>query len=185
MIHLPNGTFITPERVVLLCVLSVWISCCSENLVPGCGIAVGLWDTVRWLPAEDFQDKVWITCSRWRKIQFGPLKNISGYSRNPCSLNRERDAACLMLWECLLRDRCLKPYRIMTIHWLMARRRPWRTHVCSPYRRTRHLLLRFLCRKEPCRQHEELGSKRSVSFPVQRTRVTWVTQNVLFHRFTY
>ncbi len=38
-------------------------------------------------------------------------------------------AACFTLWERLLRDRCLKPYRITPIHWLMARRRPWRTHV--------------------------------------------------------
>lgn len=52
VIHLPNGTFVTPERVVLLCVLSFWISCCSENLVPGCGIAVGLRDTVRWLHCD-------------------------------------------------------------------------------------------------------------------------------------
>ncbi len=57
-------------------------------------------------------------------------------------------AACFTLWERLLRDRCLKPYRITPIHWLMARRRPWRTHVVSPYRRTRHLLLRFLCLHE-------------------------------------
>ncbi len=77
------------------------------------------------------------------------------------------------------------PYRIMPIHWLMARRRPWRAHVVSLYRRTRHLLLRFLCRKEPCRQCEELGSERSVSFPIKRTRVTWVTRDVLYHRFTY
>ncbi len=73
----------------------------------------------------------------------------------------------------------------MAIHWLMARRRPWRTHFVSLYRRTRHLLLRFLCWKEPYRQREELGSKRSVSFPIQQTRVTRVTRDVLFHRFTY
>ncbi len=30
----------------------------------------------------------------------------------------------------------------------MARRRPWRTHVVSLYRRMRHLLLRFLCLRE-------------------------------------
>ncbi len=52
----------------------------------------------------------------------------------------------------------------------MARRRLWRNHVVSLYWRTRHPLLRFLCRKELCRQREELGSKRSVSFPIQRTR---------------
>ncbi len=77
------------------------------------------------------------------------------------------------------------PYRITPINWLMVRRRPWRTHVVSLYRRMRHLLLRFLCRKEPCRQREELGSERSVSFPIKRTRVTWVTRDVLYHRFTY
>ncbi len=49
----------------------------------------------------------------------------------------------------------------------MARRRLWRNDVVRSYWRTRHPLLRFLCRKEPCRQREELGSKRSVSFPIQ------------------
>ncbi len=66
----------------------------------------------------------------------------------------------------------------------MARRHLWRNHVVSLYCRTRHPLLRFLCRKELCRQREELGSKRSVSFPIQRTRVMRVTRDVLFHRFT-
>lgn len=75
VIHLPNGTFVTPEWVVLLCVLCVRVSCCGENLVPGCGIAVGLWDTVRWLPAEDLQNKAWITHSRWRKLKSLFFKN--------------------------------------------------------------------------------------------------------------
>ncbi len=64
---------------------------------------------------------------------------------------------------------CLKPIYNL-IHWLMAR--------------TCHLLLRFLCRKRTCQQRKELGSKRSVSFPIQWTRVTRVTRDVLFHRFT-
>ncbi len=58
------------------------------------------------------------------------------------------------------------------------------SYVTSLYWRTRHLLLRFLCQKGPCRQRNELGSKRSVSFPIQRTRVMRVTRDVLFHRFT-
>ncbi len=57
-----------------------------------------------------------------------------------------------------------------------------RNDVVRSYWRTRHPLLRFLCRKESCRQREKLGSERSVSFPIQRTRVTWVTRDVLFHR---
>ncbi len=52
--------------------------------------------------------------------------------------------------------------------------------VASLYRRTCHLLLRFLCRKGPCRQREELGSKCSISFPIQRTRDMQVTRNFLF-----
>ncbi len=81
-----------------------------------------------------------------------------------------------------LRTESENPYRITPIHWLMARRRLWRNDVVRSYWRTRHPLLRFLCRKESCRQREELGSKRSVSFPTQRTRVTQVTRDVLFHR---
>ncbi len=76
----------------------------------------------------------------------------------------------------------LNAYRITPIHWLMARRHLWRNDVVRSYWRTRHPLLRFLCRKEPCRQREELGSIRSVSFPIQRTRVMRVTRDVLFHR---
>ncbi len=86
--------------------------------------------------------------------------------------------------ECPLRDRVWNLYRITPIHWLMARRHLWRNDVVRSYWRTRHPLLRFLCRKEPCRQREELGSKRSISFPIQRTRVTRVTRDVLFHRWT-
>ncbi len=111
------------------------------------------------------------------------IENVSGYSRNPCSLNRERDAALTAsgtptAWP------SLNPYRITPIHWLMARRHLWRNDVVRSYWQTRHPLLRFLCRKEPCRQREELGSIRSVSFPIQRTRVTRVTRDVLFHRWT-
>ncbi len=115
-------------------------------------------------------------CEQWFESE-----NVSGYSRNPCSLNRERDIALNAsgtpsAWP------SLSPYRITPIHWLMARRLLWRNDVVRSYWRTRHPLLRFLCRKEPCRQREELGSKRSVSFPIQRTRVTRVTRDVLFHR---
>ncbi len=77
------------------------------------------------------------------------------------------------------------PYRITPIHWLMAQKPPSTFSRRIFYWRTRHLLLRFLCRKGPCRQREELGSKRGVSFPIQRTRVTRVNQDVLFHRFTW
>ncbi len=77
------------------------------------------------------------------------------------------------------------PYRITPIHWLMAQKPPSTFSRRIFYWRTQHLLLRFLCRKGPCRQREELGSKRSVSFLIQRTRVTRVNQDVLFYRFTW
>ncbi len=113
--------------------------------------------------------------------------------RLSCRKTSRVTCVTLVLWvgnETLrwtLRERPLRtesenPYRITPIHWLMARRRLWRNDVVRSYWRTRHPLLRFLCRKESCRQREELGSKRSVSFPTQRTRVTQVTRDVLFHR---
>ncbi len=108
------------------------------------------------------------------------IENVSGYSRNPCSL-KEQDTA-LNASGTPTAWRSLNPYRITPIHWLMARRRLWRNDVVRSYWLTRHPLLRFLCRKEPCRQREELGSERSVSFPIQRTRVMRVTRDVLFHR---
>lgn len=51
VVHLADGTFVTPERVVILRVFGVGISCCGEDLVPGCGVAVGLRNAVRGLPA--------------------------------------------------------------------------------------------------------------------------------------
>ncbi len=110
--------------------------------------------------------------------------NVSGYSRNPCSLIRERDAAWVFTvwerpWACRLSEAHIGLRQL--IGW-------WREshpcHVVTLYWRTCHLLLRFLCWKDSCRQHEELGSKCSVSFPIQRTRVMRVTRDVLYQRFT-
>ncbi len=108
----------------------------------------------------------------------------------PCSTSWATGKLVLWIGNETLRSLALRignafrvsPYRITPIHWLMARCRLWRNDVVRSYWRTRHPLLRFLCRKEPCRQREELGSERSVSFPIQRTRVTRVTRDVLFHR---
>lgn len=58
VVHLPNGTFVTPERVVVLRVFRFGVSRCGEDLVPGRCIAVRLWNTVRWLPRE--QNNVWL-----------------------------------------------------------------------------------------------------------------------------
>ncbi len=93
-------------------------------------------------------------------------ENVSGYSRNPCSLNRERGAALSLhaLGTPLGVPIVWNPYRIMPIHWLMAWMPPSTFSRRILYWRMRHLLLRFLCRNGPCRKREELGSKCSVSF---------------------
>ncbi len=78
-------------------------------------------------------------------------------------------------WACRLSEALIESCQF--IGWLCGCHLR-RSHIVSLYRRTHHLLLRFLCRKGPCRQREELGSKRSVSFPIQRTRVTRVTRDV-------
>ncbi len=78
-------------------------------------------------------------------------------------------SVCPIVWS---------PYRITSIHWLMVRRRSWRTHVASLYGRI--YSSDFSAEKIP------IGSVRSlVSLPIKRTRVTRVTQDVLYHRFTY
>ncbi len=110
-------------------------------------------------------------------VLVGDDKNISGYLLNPCFLNRERDALGTALGVSIVWN----PYRITPIHWLMA----WMPSSAF----LRRLLILANAQsapcpwKGPCRQREELGSKRSISFPIQRTRVTRVTQDVLFNRF--
>lgn len=49
MVDFPNGALVTPERVVVLSVFRVGISGSCEDLVPECGVAVCVGDTVRWL----------------------------------------------------------------------------------------------------------------------------------------
>lgn len=58
MVHLPDGAFVTPKRVVVLCVLGVRVPRCGEDLVPGCCVAVRLRNTVRRLPGG--QNDVWL-----------------------------------------------------------------------------------------------------------------------------
>lgn len=50
VVHLPNGTFVTPKRIVVLGVFGVRVACRGEDLVPGCCVAVRLWNAVRRLP---------------------------------------------------------------------------------------------------------------------------------------
>ena len=53
MVDFPNGTLITPERIVVLSIFRVGISGSCEDLVPERGVAVCVGDTVRWLTAGE------------------------------------------------------------------------------------------------------------------------------------
>lgn len=52
VVHLADGSFVTPEGVVVLTVLGVRVSDCGEHLVPRRGIGVRLRHAVRRLPAN-------------------------------------------------------------------------------------------------------------------------------------
>lgn len=52
VVHFANGSFVTPEGVVVLTVLGIWVADRGEHLVPRCGIGVRLWHAVWWLPAN-------------------------------------------------------------------------------------------------------------------------------------
>lgn len=52
MVDFPNGTLITPERIVVLSIFRVGISGSCEDLVPERGVAVCVGDTVRWLNSD-------------------------------------------------------------------------------------------------------------------------------------
>lgn len=52
VVHLANGSFVTPEGVVVLAVLGVGVTDRGEHLVPGRGVGVRLWHAVRRLPAK-------------------------------------------------------------------------------------------------------------------------------------
>lgn len=52
VVHFANGSFVTPEGVVVLTVLGIWVADRGEHLVPRCGVGVRLWHAVWWLPAN-------------------------------------------------------------------------------------------------------------------------------------
>lgn len=52
MVHLADGSFITPEGIVVLAVLSIRVADCGEHLVPRSGIGVCLWHAVWWLHCD-------------------------------------------------------------------------------------------------------------------------------------
>lgn len=68
MVHLADCSLVTPEGVVVLTVLGIWITDCGEHLVPRRGIGVCLWHTVWWLPTNQNTDWCWLelwSCSHY------------------------------------------------------------------------------------------------------------------------
>lgn len=61
VVHLADGSFVTPEGVVVLAVLGVRVSHCGEQLVPRRGVGVRLWYAVRRLPVKpNAQSADWV-----------------------------------------------------------------------------------------------------------------------------
>lgn len=60
VVDFADGAFVTPEGVVVLAVLGIRVTDRGEQLVPGCGVGVGLRDAVGGLPANQ---KLFYVCS--------------------------------------------------------------------------------------------------------------------------
>lgn len=52
MVDFADGALITPERIIVLSIFCVGVSGSCEDLVPECGVAVCVGDTVRWLNSD-------------------------------------------------------------------------------------------------------------------------------------
>lgn len=57
VVHFADGSFVTPEGIIVLTVLGVWVADRSEHLVPGGGVGVRLRNAVWWLPVNGNKDR--------------------------------------------------------------------------------------------------------------------------------
>lgn len=62
VVHLANGSFVTPEGVVVLTVLGIRVADCGEHLVPRCGIGVCLRHAVWRLPTNQSKRLMFVDC---------------------------------------------------------------------------------------------------------------------------
>ncbi len=92
-------------------------------------------------------------------------ENVSGYSHNPCSLNRERDAAFAAKLLTLPTGFFSREKSEEQMSGAALRHQPihWRDSIW------------VLDNRHAQRRSQSVRSSRSVSFPIQRTRVTRVT----------
>ncbi len=104
-------------------------------------------------------------------------ENVSGYSRNPCSLNRERDTAFAAK---LLRLPTAFFSAEKSEEW-MARSPVWPDDVIASETASRHQPMNWrdsIWVQDSVTRRRSRSGQRSVSFPIQRTRVTRVTRDV-------
>lgn len=74
VVHFADGSLVTPEGVVVLTVLGVWVADCGEHLVPGCGVGVRLRHAVRRLPANPNKDSY--LCHRTAHVMLQSLVTL-------------------------------------------------------------------------------------------------------------
>ncbi len=104
-------------------------------------------------------------------------ENVSGYSRNPCSLNRERDTAFAAK---LLRLPTGFFSAEKSEEW-MARSPVWPDDVIASETASRHQPMNWrdsIWVQDSVTRRRSRSGQRRVSFPIQRTRVTRVTRDV-------
>ncbi len=105
-------------------------------------------------------------------------ENISGYSRNPCSLNRERDTA----FAAKLLTLPTGFFSAEKSEEWMARSPVWPDDVIASETASRHQPINWRdsiwVQNRSRRGRSRSVKLRSVSFPIQRTRVTRVTRDV-------
>ncbi len=117
-------------------------------------------------------------CVKLSSVELPMKENVSGYSRNPCSLNRERDTAF-----------AAKLLTLPTGFFSAEKSEEWMAR--SPVRPDYVIASETASRHQPMNWHDSIWVQtrsrsgrsrcvklRSVSFPIQRTRVTRVTRDV-------
>lgn len=75
MVDFADGALVTPEGVVILTVLGIGIPDRGEQLVPGCGVGVGLRDAVGGLPANQEQTLCGLISHHLSSI-LGPVRSL-------------------------------------------------------------------------------------------------------------
>ncbi len=109
------------------------------------------------------------------------IEKVSGYSRNPCSLNRERDAAFAAK---LLTLPIGFFFRVDGAFASISWRRECVRGGFAPSANELSWFYKGFRQSARPEAFPKCESSRSVLFPIQRTRVTWATWDVLYLLFS-